>query len=147
MWTPVLVGTAVTIGAIPLYWVLTDTFGIEGVALASVLALSSYTVILGLLWYSGPAGRARLRSILGIAGRAIPPTVIGAAAAFVVSWAMTSILPGPTTLVNLLAVVAGAAIFAGIAFSLGSFLYDLLTAAAQRRPAPPEPDIDVMDVF
>jgi putative peptidoglycan lipid II flippase len=147
MWTPVLVGTGVTVGAIPLYWVLTDTFGIEGVALASVLALGAYTVILALLWYRGPAGRARLRGVLGIAGRAIPPTVIGAGAAFLVSWGVTSVVPGPTTLVNLVAVLAGTAIFAAIAFSLGSFLYDVLTAAAARRPDAPEPDTDVMEVL
>jgi peptidoglycan biosynthesis protein MviN/MurJ (putative lipid II flippase) len=147
MWTPVLVGTGITLAAIPLYWVLTDTFGIEGVAVASVLALGTYTAILALLWYSGPAGRARLRDVLGIAGRAIPPTVIGAAGAFVVSWGITSIVPGPTTLVNLLAVAAGTAIFAAIAFALGSFLYDLLTAAARRRPAPPDTETDVMEML
>jgi putative peptidoglycan lipid II flippase len=147
MWTPVLVGTGITLAAIPLYWVLTDTFGIEGVAVASVLALGTYTAILALLWYSGPAGRARLRDVLGIAGRAIPPTVIGAAGAFIVSWGITSIVPGPTTLVNLLAVAAGTAIFAAIAFALGSFLYDLLTAAARRRPAPPDTETDVMEML
>ena len=147
MWTPVLVGTAVTVGAIPLYFVLTDTFGIEGVALASVLALGTYTVILASLWYSGAAGRARLRGVLGTAGRAIPPTVVWAAAAFVVSWGVTSVMPGPTTAVNLFAVVVGTAMFAAIAFALGSLLYDLLTAAANRRPSPTETDRDVMDVF
>jgi hypothetical protein len=60
---------------------------------------------------------------------------------------VTSILPGPTTLVNLIAVVLGTAIFAGIAFSLGSFLYDLLTAAARRRPPLDDPDTDVMEVL
>jgi len=147
MWTPVLVGTGVTVIAIPLYWVLTDTFGIEGVALASVLTLFVYATILALLWYSGAAGRARLRGVLGIAGRAIPPTVVGAAAAFVVSWGVTSIVSGPTTAVNLLAVVAGTAIFGAIAFALGSFLYDLLTAAAFRREETPEPDTDMMEVL
>jgi putative peptidoglycan lipid II flippase len=147
MWTPVLVGTAVTLVAIPLYWVMTDTFGIEGVALSSVLALSLYLCVLALLWYSGPAGRARLRRVLAIAGRSIPPTILGAAAAFVVSWGVTSVVPGPTTLVNLLAVLAGTAIFAAIVFALGSFLYDLLTANAARREVPPEPRPDIMEVF
>jgi putative peptidoglycan lipid II flippase len=147
MWTPVLAGTAVTLGAIPLYWVLTDRFGVDGVAVASLLALGTYTVILAMLWYSGRAGRARLGGVLGIVGRAIPPTVVGAGAAFVVSWAVTSVVPGPTTLVNLLAVLAGTAMFAAIAFSLGSLLYDMLTAAAKRQPAPAAPDTDVMDVF
>jgi putative peptidoglycan lipid II flippase len=147
MWTPVLVGTGVTLVAVPLYVVMTRSFGIEGVALASVLVLSLYAGVLALLWYRGAAGRARLRSVLSIAGRAIPPTVLGAAGAFVVSWGVTSILPGPTTLVNLIAVVLGTAIFAGIAFSLGSFLYDLLTAAALRRPTLDDPDTDVMEVL
>jgi len=147
MWTPVLVGTGVTLVAVPLYVVMTRSFGIEGVALASVLVLSLYAGVLALLWYRGAAGRARLRGVLSIAGRAIPPTVLGAAGAFVVSWGVTSILPGPTTLVNLIAVVLWTAIFAGIAFSLGSFLYDLLTAAARRRPPLDDPDTDVMEVL
>lgn len=147
MWTPVLVGTGVTVIAIPLYWLLTDTFGIDGVALASVLALGLYLGVLALMWYSGRAGRARLRTVLGIAGRAIPPTILGAAGAFVVSWGVTTVVPGPTTLVNLLAVLAGTAVFAAIAFALGSFLYDLLTAAAARREAPPAPQHDVMEVL
>ncbi len=147
MWTPVLVGTAVTAAAIPLYFVLTDAFGIEGVALASVLALGAYTAILAWLWYSGREGRSRLGAVLATAGRAIPPTVIGAAAAFAVSYGVTSVVPGPTTLVNLLAVVAGTAAFAGIAFGLGSFLYDMLRASADRRAVTPEPDTDLMDVL
>jgi putative peptidoglycan lipid II flippase len=147
MWTPVLVGTAITVVAIPMYWVLTDTFGIEGVALSSVLALGAYLCVLALLWYRGREGRARMRGVLAIAGRAIPPTILGAGAAFVVAWAVTSVVPGPTTLVNLLAVVAGTAIFAAIGFALGSFLYDLLSAAAARREVAPEAPPDIMEVL
>ncbi len=147
MWTPVIVGTVSTAVAIPLYFFLAETFGIRGVALASVLSLGFYTTVLALLWYKGAEGRARLRKVLAVAGRAIPPTVIGAGAAFLISWAVATNVPGPTTIVSLAAVLIGTAVFAGIAFSLGSFLYDILTAAARRRP-PLDPDeTDLMEII
>ena len=147
MWTPVIIGTGAAAVAIPLYIGLTDSFGIEGVALASVLALGSYTVVLALLWYNGAEGRARLRKVLGIAGRAIPPTVLGSAAAFLVAWAVMTHLPGQATLVSLLAILLGALVFAGIAFSLGSYLFDILTAAARRRPPADPDDTDLMEII
>jgi len=147
MWTPVIVGTVATVIAVPLYISLTDSFGIEGVALASVLSLGLYTTALALLWYRGVDGHARLRSVLAVAGRAIPPTVLGAAAAFLIGWAITTNMPGHTTIVNVIAVLLGTAAFAGIAFSLGSFLYDILTAAARRRPAKDPDETDVMEII
>ena len=147
MWTPVIVGTVTTAIAIPLYLLLADEFGIRGVALASVLSLLAYTGALALLWYRGADGHARLRQVLGTAGRAIPPTVLGAAAAFLIGWAVMTNLPGQTTIVSVAAVLLGTAVFAGIAFSLGSFLYDILTAAARRRPPTPPEDTDVMELI
>ncbi|MEN8114359.1 MAG: murein biosynthesis integral membrane protein MurJ [Actinomycetota bacterium] len=147
MWTPVIVGTGATVVAVPLYIGLGNSFGIRGVALASVLSLGLYTAVLALLWYSGAEGRARLRKVLSIAGRAIPPTVLGSAAAFLIGWAVMTNLPFQTTIVSVIAVLLGAAAFFGIAFSLGSFLYDILTAAARRRP-PADPDeTDVMEII
>jgi putative peptidoglycan lipid II flippase len=147
MWTPVIVGTAATVVAVPLYISLTDAFGIRGVALASVLSLGIYTAALALLWYRGAEGHARLRKVMSVAGRAIPPTVLGAVAAFLIGWAVTTNMPGQTTVVNLVAVVLGTAAFAGIAFSLGSFLYDILTAAARKRPAVDPDETDVMEII
>ncbi|MEN8114622.1 MAG: murein biosynthesis integral membrane protein MurJ [Actinomycetota bacterium] len=145
MWTPVIVGTVVTAVAIPLYIGLANSFGIQGVALASFVSLGLYAGILALLWYSGAEGRARLRKVLAVAGRAIPPTVLGAAAAYLIGWVVMTNLPGQTTIVSVVAVLLGVAAFAGIAFSLGSFLYDILTAAARRRPEPDPDDTDVLD--
>jgi len=147
MWTPVIVGTVTTAIAIPLYLLLADEFGIRGVAVASVLSLLAYTSALALLWYRGADGHARLRQVLGTAGRAIPPTVLGAAAAFLIGWAVMTNLPGQTTIVSIAAILLGTAVFAGIAFSLGSFLYDILTAAARRRPPTPPEDTDVMEMI
>lgn len=147
MWTPVIVGTASTALAIPLYFMLADEFGIRGVALASVLSLLLYTTALSLLWYRGADGRDRLRQVLTTAGRAIPPTVLGAGAAFLVGWVIMTNLPGQATIVSIAAVAVGTAVFAGIAFSLGSFLYDILTASARRRPPAPPGDTDLMDMI
>jgi putative peptidoglycan lipid II flippase len=147
MWTPVIVGTVTTAVAIPLYLLLADEFGIRGVAVASVLSLLAYTGALALLWYRGADGHARLRQVLGTAGRAIPPTVLGAAAAFLIGWVVMTNLPGQTTIVSVAAVLLGTAVFAGIAFSLGSFLYDILTAAARRRPPTTPEDTDVMELI
>jgi len=147
MWTPVIVGTITTLIAVPVYLVFADEFGIRGVALASVLSLLAYTTALALLWYGGSDGRARLRQVLATAGRAIPPTVLGAAAAFLIGWAVMTNLPGQTTVVSVVAILLGTAAFAGIAFSLGSFLFDILTAAAKRRPAADPDQTDVMDLI
>ena len=103
--------------------------------------------VLALLWYRGADGHARLRSVLAVAGRAIPPTVLGAAAAFLIGWAITTNIPGQTTIVNLIAILLGTAAFAGIAFSLGSFLYDILTAAARKRHAKDPDETDVMEII
>ena len=147
MWTPVIIGTVTTVVAIPLYFMLTDAFGIRGVAVASVLSLLLYTGTLALVWYQGREGRARLRQVLGTAGRAIPPTVLGAGAAFLIGWAVMTNVPGQTTIVSIVAILLGTAAFAGIAFSLGSFLYDILTAAARRRPPADPGDTDVMELI
>jgi hypothetical protein len=68
-------------------------------------------------------------------------------AAFLIGWAVTTNMPGQTTVVNLVAVLLGTAAFAGIAFSLGSFLYDILTAAARKRPAVDPDETDVMEII
>ncbi len=51
MWTPVVIGTAVTIGAIPLWLWLRDLRGVEGMALASTIAMTTYAVALVVAWW------------------------------------------------------------------------------------------------
>ena len=147
MWTPVLVGTAVTVVAVPMYFLMEGWFGIEGVAVASVLSLGAYSVALAALWYRGRSGRARLRAVLETAGRAIPPTVVGAAAAFLVGWVIVENLPGPTTITNLLASVAGGLTFIAVALGLSSVLYDLLRRRSTDQGASPGEDDETTDVM
>lgn len=152
MWTPVIIGTVVTVAAIPTYLFLTDRFGIEGVALASTLSLGLYTLLLATLWYRGAEGRRRLWPVLDSAGRAVPLAVVGATAAFVLSSAISENVPGHVTLVNLLAVVMGGVAFLAVAVGLGGYLFDVLSARSPRpRRRKGGPDIeerhDVMELL
>ena len=138
MWTPVVVGTAATIAAVPLYVILQNTFGLRGVALASTLALAIYTGILGAVWYTDTA---RLREVLYQAGRAIPLTVIGGFTAFGVAYGVERIVDIATmgsiatTIVSVATVVLGTSAFVGAAVLVGGLLYTWLVG----RSADPTP--------
>jgi peptidoglycan biosynthesis protein MviN/MurJ (putative lipid II flippase) len=51
MWAPVVVGTLATAAAVPIYWLLDDAMGVDGLALASSVAITLYTAALALVWY------------------------------------------------------------------------------------------------
>ena len=82
MWTPVIVGTVATLAALPAYWFLQRSFGLEGVAVASVLVLAAYTAALGAIWYRDEVNVGRVGGVIASAARAIPLAVIGGAAAW-----------------------------------------------------------------
>ena len=151
MWTPVIIGTVATVIAIPVYVVMTRSFGLEGVAVASVLTLGGYTAALAVVWYSGKAGRSRLVHMLESAGRAVPLAVLGGIAAFLVAWLVYANLPGHTTVVNSLAVLAGTLTFLIVALILGSLLHDHLEKTPTHEQDPPHPrddeTLDMMDVL
>lgn len=149
MWTPVVVGTAATISAIPLYVILQNAFGLEGVALASTLALAIYTGILGAVWYGDTDGSQRVRALAAESGRAVPLVVIGGFAAYGATYGLASLVDF-TTMGSLLATVTSAAliavgtvVFLGVAVLLGSLLHDWLFGRTSQEPIPaaqPEPD-------
>jgi len=81
-WRPMWIGTAVAVGAVALYYVLGDWYGVAGLAIASVAGMTANAVAtLALLraWYGGPALGALVRT----SGRAV---VIAAAAAVAAAW-------------------------------------------------------------
>jgi putative peptidoglycan lipid II flippase len=51
MWTPVIVGTLATAAAVPIYWGLNKAMGVDGLALASTVAILLYTGALAIIWY------------------------------------------------------------------------------------------------
>jgi putative peptidoglycan lipid II flippase len=68
MWAPVIIGTIATALAIPMYWVLQDRMGVDGLALASSIAITAYTLALAVEWYRRTGwnhGRPVLVTVVG----------------------------------------------------------------------------------
>jgi putative peptidoglycan lipid II flippase len=132
MWTPVLVGTAITLLAIPAYFAAVDAIGFRGVALTSVLTLGLYTGILIAIWYHPTDARPGLASVLSNAGRAIPLAVPASFAAAGMSWLITQNMPGPTGLAALASLIIGAVVYGALALGIGSLLYNWLWKRGSR---------------
>jgi putative peptidoglycan lipid II flippase len=124
MWTPVIVGTALTILAVPLYFVMQSGFGIEGVAITSVITLGVYTTVLMGIWYKPKDARQDLVPMLLGAGRAIPLAVPASLASGAVAWAISTGIQGSPTISALIALVVAGAVYAGVVLGIGGFLYD-----------------------
>ncbi len=133
MWTPVIVGSVATAVAIPIYFLMEGSFGIEGVALASVVALGGYTAALLAIWYRPKDTREGMMSVARSAGRALPLAVPAGFAAFGVSWFVVSGLEGPTWIAALIGLALGLGVFAAVVVFAGSALYDALWFNANRR--------------
>jgi len=94
MWTPVVVGTLATAAAIPIYWALDDALGIDGLALASTVAITIYTAALAVLWYRR-TGAAGARPVARTGLRVVPLAVAGGLAAFALGgWIGDRLAPG-----------------------------------------------------
>jgi putative peptidoglycan lipid II flippase len=142
MWTPVIVGSIVTVVAVPLYFWFEGRFGIEGVALASVLTLGCYTAALLAIWYRPLDARAGFVSVLTSAGRAIPIAVPGGFGAFGVAWFVVTGLEGSPWVAALIGVVLGLGVFAAASVWIGSGLYDVLWARQRRRTGDATPPVE-----
>lgn len=75
--TPAVVGTAVTVLSIPLFWVLGDKFHATGVAVASAVGIVTYALALSCVWWFRFGGGA----FAGLQGVFTKILVISAAAA------------------------------------------------------------------
>ena len=120
MWLPVVVGTAITVVALPAYYFSATNFAAVGVAATSTAVMSAYALIMGWLWHreasakevtrSGwqafvagvPAGAAAWAASRALAGREPPDTligivvlVVGGALAAAVYWAVLKMLVSP----------------------------------------------------
>lgn len=122
MWTPVIVGTGATFVAIPAYWLLQRGFGLRGVAVASVLALTAYTATLVAVWYRMPEHTGRLAAVSATSGRSIIPAVTGGFAAYAASWLVTEAL-GTGFAAALLSVALGTAAFAAAGLAVAAIMW------------------------
>ncbi len=135
MWVPVLIGTVVTALAIPTYWLLQRSFGLEGVAFAGVVALGAYTIALAARWYRDPAHAGRIGPVLDAAGRAFLPAAIGGFAAFGVAWLVTEAF-GRGFIASALALVLGVGAFAAAALTTTTAMWNMFgRPAANPRSA------------
>jgi putative peptidoglycan lipid II flippase len=78
MWTPVLIGTAVTVVLVPLLFVGVDRYGAPGVAAMSTLGVAGYTIAIAIAWHrqgSPGEGRQLMRSLVRTAGASLAAAV------------------------------------------------------------------------
>lgn len=105
MWAPVVVGTLATALAIPIYWVLDDALGVDGLALASSVAITLYTAALAVMWYRR-TGWTEARPVAATGLGTLPLAAAGGVAAFwLASWIGNGL--GDGWAVDALAVVTG----------------------------------------
>jgi putative peptidoglycan lipid II flippase len=126
MWTPMWIGTAVALAAIPLYLWLGRTLGIGGLALAGGLAISANalaTVIVARLVHGAP----RLWPLLGTLVRSL----VCAAPAAALGWLVADIAVVRSGLVGfagaLYQLAVGGAVYAALALPLALLLGDVPT--------------------
>jgi putative peptidoglycan lipid II flippase len=107
-WRPMLLGTAIAVGAIPLYLLLRESRGVEGLALAGVAAMT-VNALATLCWARLRHGAPRLSALADAAWRAL---LIALPSAFAARYA----LPGlGGTLGAAIDLAAGGAAFAAVA--------------------------------
>lgn len=107
MWAPVVIGTVATAVAFPAYWVLQDRMGVDGLALASSLAITLYTIALGVEWYRR-TGWNHLIPVLATMAKALPHAAVGGLGAWMVADALLG--SDPALWIDALGVAAGGAI-------------------------------------
>jgi len=104
MWAPVVIGTLSTAAAVPIYWALQHVMKVDGLALASTIAITIYTIALAVVWYRR-TGWEHARPIATTALRATPVAAVGALAAWYIAKAILD--AGTGSWVDPAAVIAG----------------------------------------
>ena len=84
MWAPVVIGTAATAVAIPIYWGLQRAAGVDGLALASTIVITLYTVALAVVWYHR-TGWEHAKGVALTMVRNLPLAAVAGLAAWAVS--------------------------------------------------------------
>ncbi len=145
MWTPVVIGTVASVVAVPLFIVMQDRWGLLGVAGASSVILTLYTVALGVAWYRRVGEPGRVGPMLAGPLRSLPLVIAGSIAAYAVSWLVAATI-GDGWWAGLVVVLAGTAAFAAVAFAGGGVLHDRLgpgpVIGSSSPAAAPEPNLE-----
>lgn len=106
--TPLVAGTIITLPSLPMYWVLFRTHGVEGLAIASDLGMTAYTVTLAILLHT-----KRLVSLAHLEFGELAKAIVASLAAMAAVWAVARHLPAAGGYRNdLLTLTAGSAVWA-----------------------------------
>ena len=128
MWRPMLLATAVSLAALPLYAALGPRLGATGLALAGTLAITAsalVTLAFARRWHGAPALRVLAGTFLRTLAAAAPAAWLGEAVA-----ERAAAYAGAGTLGAALALSAGGLAFAAVAFPLAWRLGDASTRDA-----------------
>ncbi|MDX1692005.1 MAG: murein biosynthesis integral membrane protein MurJ, partial [Acidimicrobiia bacterium] len=116
MWVPVVIGTAATVAAVPIYWGLHEAIGVDGLALASTLGVALYTTALAVVWY-GRTGWEHARPVAVSALTNLPVAVLAGLAGWGVSEYLLDALAPAGFTTSFVAAAAGGAVVLGVALA------------------------------
>ena len=121
MWIPVLVGTAATVLAFPIYIILKELMEVRGIALASTISIALYTIVLAVIWLHRTTTSV-LPEVAQTVSRAIVPAAAAGLAAWGVAWAIgqSATGSGGAALQLVLGGSASLVVFFGLAGFLGT---------------------------
>ncbi|HSM44920.1 MAG TPA: lipid II flippase MurJ, partial [Acidimicrobiia bacterium] len=135
MWTPVIVGTAFSIVAVPTWWALYQAMGVNGLALASTLVMIGYALGLLVAW-GYDSGWDPVRRLAPVFLRSMVSAGVAAAVGLLVADAMVG--DDPLTILGALGVAVVAGITTLAAFlGVSALLRSPEMAEVLRRPASP----------
>ena len=109
MWAPVIIGTAATASAVPIYWGLQHAMGVDGLALASSIAITLYTVALAVVWY-GRTGWGQARPVAVTALRNLPLAAVAGLAAWAAAKGVLGLFTSPRFWPTVAALATGAVV-------------------------------------
>jgi putative peptidoglycan lipid II flippase len=115
MWAPVIIGTAATAAAVPIYWGLQKAMGVNGLALASSIAITLYTVALAVVWYRRTGGE-EARAVGATTLRALPLAALAGLAAWGAAQGLLGLFADPGFWPSLAALAAGGVVLAALTF-------------------------------
>ena len=122
MWAPVVIGTLSTAAAFPIYWALHQAMEVDGLALASTIAITIYTIALAIVWYRR-TGWEHAIPVAGTAFRAALAAAVGALGAWVLAGAILD--TGSGFWLDAAAVIAGGVAVLAVVFGPPSVRKDL----------------------
>jgi len=131
-WTPTLVGTGAWVVALPLYYLLQQSYGVFGLALASTAGILLYAGALYGILMRRTVGRRGVRELVEYGKMALAAALAGAAG-YILLGAASRFLAWETVFGSMIRLAAGSAAVGGIYFLLAFLLHSGTVRTIHRR--------------